>query len=75
MEQLGDTGKIHNWEISKELVRSIDIPVWLAGGLNPKNVRVAIKAVHPFGVAVCSRLQENGVLSEKRLAQFAGNVS
>ncbi|MEE8341009.1 MAG: phosphoribosylanthranilate isomerase, partial [Candidatus Neomarinimicrobiota bacterium] len=36
-KELGGTGKTHNWQISREIVDQVDIPVFLAGGLNPEN--------------------------------------
>jgi phosphoribosylanthranilate isomerase len=48
----------------------VDVPVFLAGGLNPENVRKAIDQVAPFGVDVCSGLRTNGKLDETKLADF-----
>ena len=54
-DQVGGTGNIHDWSISQEIVaRFPDMPMILAGGLNSKNVRSAIKLVRPFGVDVNS---------------------
>ncbi len=54
-DQVGGTGKTHDWSISRKIVeRFPDIPIILAGGLNSKNVRSAIESVHPFGVDVNS---------------------
>jgi phosphoribosylanthranilate isomerase len=49
-EQIGATGQIHNWQISKKIVESVKTPVILAGGLGPDNVEEAIKIVKPTGV-------------------------
>jgi phosphoribosylanthranilate isomerase len=46
----GATGKTHDWEVSRKLVKMSARPVILAGGLNPANVRQAIYAVNPAGV-------------------------
>ncbi len=46
----GATGKTHDWEVSRRLVEISPRPVILAGGLNPWNVRKAIRHVHPAGV-------------------------
>lgn len=46
----GATGKTHDWPISRRLVEISPLPVILAGGLNPANIRDAIFAVKPFGV-------------------------
>jgi phosphoribosylanthranilate isomerase len=49
-EQVGATGQIHNWQISKKIVESVKTPVILAGGLGLDNVEEAIKIVKPAGV-------------------------
>lgn len=71
---LGGTGNIHDWEISREIVRSVSVPVFLAGGLNPTNVRHAIKTVKPFGVDVCSGVRTNGKLDVTKLKTFIESV-
>lgn len=48
--QYGATGLTHDWAISAEIVKSVKIPVILAGGLGPDNVAEAIQAVRPAGV-------------------------
>ena len=48
----GATGKVHNWDVSRCLVEVSPLPVILAGGLNPGNVREAIRIVRPAGVDV-----------------------
>ena len=54
-DQVGGTGNVHDWSISREIVtRFPDSPMILAGGLNPKNVPSAIKLVRPYGVDVNS---------------------
>jgi len=50
MGATGATGKTHNWEISRHLVKVSSKPVIAAGGLNAKNVYDAIKFIKPFGV-------------------------
>jgi phosphoribosylanthranilate isomerase len=48
--QIGATGLVHDWSLSRRIVASCSVPVILAGGLGPANVREAIGAVRPFGV-------------------------
>ena len=48
----------------------MDVPVFLAGGLDPANVGKAIIQVAPFGVDVCSGLRTDGMLDETKLAAF-----
>lgn len=48
--QLGATGQVHDWNISKDIAEAVKIPVILAGGLGPDNVAEAIQKVNPAGV-------------------------
>lgn len=70
VKELGGTGRVHNWEISEMIRVSIAIPVFLAGGLNPKNVKEAIEKVRPYGVDVCSGVRTEGKLDTAKLAEF-----
>ena len=67
---LGGTGRLHNWSISRSIREAVNIPVFLAGGLKPNNVRAAIEAVHPFGIDVCSGLRSDGQLDPAKLYDF-----
>jgi len=70
VKELGGTGRPHDWGISKKIVESVNIPVFLAGGLNPSNVSAAINEVNPFGVDLCSGVRINGKLDEGLLREF-----
>ncbi len=70
VKELGGTGRIHNWDISKEIIEAVKVPVYLAGGLNPENIQEAILKVNPFGVDVCSGVRTNGNLDESKLKKF-----
>jgi len=48
------TGQVFNWGIARAVVDAVDVPVILAGGLDPANVADAIAAVRPTGVDVIS---------------------
>jgi phosphoribosylanthranilate isomerase len=74
VKELGGTGRVHDWSISKTICEIIDKPIFLAGGLNFDNVEEAIRAVHPFGVDVCSGLRTKGLLDEEKLKQFIISV-
>lgn len=54
----GITGVVHDWTISRQIVKSFSKPVILAGGLNPENVVDAIERVNPWGVDACTQLDE-----------------
>ena len=70
IKTLGGTGKVHNWEISREIVKAVDVPVFLAGGLHANNVRQAIEIVQPFGVDVCSGVRTEGRLDPDKVEAF-----
>ena len=70
IKTLGGTGNIHNWQISRELVRSVKVPIFLAGGLHSGNVQQAIETVLPFGVDVCSGVRTEGKLDPYKLEAF-----
>ena len=73
-KELGGTGRTHNWELSRKIRDSIKIPIFLAGGLNPENVKQAIDAVEPYGIDLCSGVRTNGKLDEKKLELFMNNA-
>lgn len=74
IKELGGTGRTHDWRISRRIVESVPIPVYLAGGLTPQNVTTAIREVRPFGLDICSGLRTNGNLDEGKVRQFFANV-
>jgi phosphoribosylanthranilate isomerase len=51
---IGITGKPVDWNMARELVEKSSIPVILAGGLSPANVREGILNVRPAGVDSCT---------------------
>jgi len=69
-KELGGTGRVHNWEISKKIVESVSVPVFLAGGINPYNATKAIQKVQPYGLDLCSGVRTNGKLDEIKLTAF-----
>jgi len=74
IKTLGGTGNTHNWNISRELVKAVGVPVFLAGGLNAGNVQQAIRAVQPFGVDICSGVRTGGKLHKQKLSDFINEV-
>jgi len=73
-KELGGTGRTHNWLLSKKIRESVDIPVWLAGGLNASNIQEAIKMVQPYGVDLCSGVRTDGQLDEEKLKKVFDGV-
>jgi phosphoribosylanthranilate isomerase len=76
VKELGGTGRRHDWAVSRQIREAVDVPVWLAGGLNPENAREAIESVRPFGLDVCSGLRtgEGYDLDPDKLDRFMAAV-
>ena len=70
IKELGGTGRVHNWNFSRQIRDGSKCPVFLAGGLNPENVNQAVSEVHPFAVDVCSGVRTNGKLDRSKLERF-----
>ncbi len=70
IKELGGTGRVHDWSLSRQIREDVDVPVILAGGLTPENVATAVREVSPFGVDVCSGLRSGGRLDEDKLIRF-----
>jgi phosphoribosylanthranilate isomerase len=68
--ELGGTGRVHNWKLSRQIRKNSKCPVFLAGGLNPENVRQAIEEVQPFAVDVCTGVRTDGRLARQKLELF-----
>jgi phosphoribosylanthranilate isomerase len=73
-KELGGTGRTHDWTLSRRIRDAIDRPLFLAGGLNPSNVAVAVDAVQPFGLDVCSGVRTDDRLDENKLTAFFTNL-
>lgn len=74
VKELGGTGRVHDWDISRAIVARAPKPVFLAGGLNEHNVAEAIATVRPFGIDVCSGVRTDGKLDAGKLRRFVGAV-
>ena len=70
VKELGGTGRVHDWRVSRRIVLGVRVPVFLAGGLNAENVGRAIRAVGPFAVDLCSGVRTEGRLDEGKLERF-----
>jgi len=75
VKELGGTGKTHDWSISKKIVESVNVPVFLAGGINPINVKEAMNSVKPYGVDLCSSVRTNGCLDKNKLKEFFAQIN
>ncbi len=70
VKELGGTGRVHDWSLSRTIVGRTALPVYLAGGLGPANVAEAIQTVRPAGVDLCSGVRTDGRIDPDKLAGF-----
>lgn len=73
-DQVGGTGKTHDWNRTKEIIENLDRPSFLAGGLNPSNVAHAIEIVKPYGVDVNSGCKTNNIKDRNKVIEFVKNA-
>ena len=67
----GGTGQTFDWS----MIKKIDKPIILAGGLTAENVRGAIKRVHPFAVDVSGGVEEDkGIKAHEKINAFMQEV-
>lgn len=67
--QYGGTGQVADWRMARSL--SSKLPILLAGGLTPANVRAAVDEVKPWGVDVASGVEAApGVKDVQKMCAF-----
>ena len=74
VKELGGTGRVHDWSVSRRIVAEAGKPVFLAGGLRPHNVAEAVARVRPFGLDLCSGIRTDGRLDAAKLERFVAAV-
>lgn len=74
VKQLGGTGRTHDWALSRRIVEASRMPVYLAGGLTPENVREACEVARPYGIDICSGVRTGGRLDREKLARLVANI-
>lgn len=70
VKQLGGTGRVHNWKLSRQIRDTVGVPIFLAGGLKAENVKQAIEEVNPYGLDLCSSVRSEGQLDPQKLDTF-----
>ena len=75
VRELGGTGRVHDWSLSRRVVEAVSRPVFLAGGLDPGNVAAAIRYVKPYGVDVCNGLRTAGKLDRAKVSAYFGAIA
>lgn len=70
--KLGGTGETFNWDLAIKAKR-FGIPIILAGGLRPDNIKSAIETVKPYGLDVNSGVEKApGIKDEKLIKELIG---
>ncbi len=75
VKELGGTGRVHDWQVSRAIRAAVAVPVFLAGGLHAGNVAEAIRQVGPYGLDLCSGVRSDGALDPAKLAAFFAAVA
>ncbi|MCD8116598.1 MAG: phosphoribosylanthranilate isomerase [Oscillospiraceae bacterium] len=66
----GGTGTSFDWS----LIRSLDRPYFLAGGLDTENVRPAVEALRPYAVDVSSGIETDGLKDPAKMERFVARA-
>ena len=74
VKELGGTGRVHDWSISRRICSDAGLPVFLAGGLRPENVSEALAMTGASGVDICSGVRTEGRLDREKLKRFVTAV-
>jgi phosphoribosylanthranilate isomerase len=74
IRELGGTGRVHDWNLSRRICEESTVPVYLAGGLHAGNIAEALRAVQPRGIDLCSGVRTGDVLDGAKLQRFFAAV-
>ena len=72
--KVGGSGLTHDWAISEEIVKEVDVPVIVAGGLDPDNVGECVRRVRPYAVDTASGVETDGIKDETKIERFVKEV-
>lgn len=73
--QVGGTGLTSDWTECQKIIKHLNRPAFLAGGLTPENVKTAIKLASPHGVDVNSGCKDKtGRKNAKKVKLFVSNA-
>lgn len=64
------TGIVFNWE----LIKNVNRPFFLAGGLSCDNIEDAVKNIRPFAVDVSSGIETDGLKDKAKMERFVSMV-
>ena len=66
----GGTGECFDWS----MIRRMERPYFLAGGLDARNVRLAVEQLHPYALDVSSGIETDGKKDGAKMKEFANAV-
>ncbi|HOR22987.1 MAG TPA: phosphoribosylanthranilate isomerase, partial [Ruminococcus sp.] len=69
-----DSGTGTGKTFDHSLIKGLNRPYFLAGGITPENVREAAEKLRPYAVDASSSLEIDGVKSFERMKAFAEAV-
>ena len=74
--QYGGTGRVHDWNMSRQIREAVaPLPLILAGGLKPENVKEAVQTVQPYAVDVASGVESQpAVKDHEKVRAFVENA-
>lgn len=73
----GGTGKTFNWEAIgayKQIAAKLNIPLYVAGGLNESNVSALLEQYMPDGIDVSSGVETDGIKDITKIISFVRKV-
>ncbi|MFW5432089.1 MAG: phosphoribosylanthranilate isomerase [Methylophilaceae bacterium] len=72
-DAVGGTGQVFDWSL---IPKNLPIPIILAGGLSPENVREAVKQVQPYAVDVSGGVEQSkGIKDPIKVAAFLDAIN
>ncbi|MCP4717080.1 MAG: phosphoribosylanthranilate isomerase [Deltaproteobacteria bacterium] len=75
-DQKGGTGKTCDWDLAAHIVSSAPLPVYLAGGITPKNAADAVQRVAPHGIDLSSGVEKKpGIKDPQKIADLFRSIN
>ncbi len=68
------SGETFDWNMVKDILKDLQKPFFLAGGLDAQNVKEAIDKLHPYAVDISSKVETDGVKDKYKIKAFIDAV-